>query len=87
MRIIKQGKDPQIVEYENGCSKCETVFVYVQKETQADRDGRYVICPCCGTFIAHSTSIVYKEQKELPEMAEVVETVVPKAVKSKQKQA
>lgn len=52
MKIIKKGKLPEKEETEKTCMKCKTKFTYVPKDVESDRDGRYVVCPLCKTFIA-----------------------------------
>lgn len=54
MKIVKRGVDPKDKEIHQKCSKCKTEFTYTQSDVQYDfRDGDYVICPVCGSFIAH----------------------------------
>jgi hypothetical protein len=53
MKIIKMGKDPQTNEIQETCHWCKTVFSYEKSDVKPDnRDGDYVVCPCCGRFIA-----------------------------------
>ena len=51
MKIIKKGEIPK-KEYKETCNKCKTKFTYVNEDTQNDRDGKYVVCPTCESFIA-----------------------------------
>ena len=51
MKIIKRGEAP-IKEVEETCDKCKTVFVYDMEDVNQDqRDGNYVMCPVCKSFI------------------------------------
>ena len=51
MRIIKQGELPK-EEKEVTCSKCKTTFAYTKNDVKPDfRDGDYVICPICQSWI------------------------------------
>jgi len=53
MKIIKKGKLPSTKEVKKTCNKCSTKFTYTQKDINYDmRDGNYVICPLCKTFIS-----------------------------------
>jgi len=53
MKIIKKGKlvDKTI---KKTCFKCKTKFAYTESDTKTDRDGKYVNCPVCETFISVS---------------------------------
>lgn len=52
MKIIKRGVSPKIAEIEKECKKCKTMFAYIESDIHPDaRDGNYVICPVCETFI------------------------------------
>lgn len=35
----------------NKCSKCGCGFAFTEDDIEEDRDGRYVTCPNCGSFI------------------------------------
>lgn len=51
MKIIKVGKiKPK--ETKKTCIDCDTIFSYTIEDVKPDpRDGNYVICPVCNTFI------------------------------------
>lgn len=54
MRIIKDGTDPDTIEYKCTCKKCKTVFAFRKSETRLvddDRNGaaHVVKCPKCST--------------------------------------
>jgi hypothetical protein len=52
MKILKEGQLPD-VEIEKTCNGCKCVFTYNGSDIQIDnRDGNYVICPTCGSFIS-----------------------------------
>lgn len=51
MRVIKDGQVP-VIETKKTCKTCKTRFAYTPSDTKEDRDGRYVVCPTCKTFIA-----------------------------------
>lgn len=52
MRIIKEGKKPN-QEKKKVCSKCKTEFAYTSSDVKLDqRDGDYVNCPVCNSFIS-----------------------------------
>lgn len=52
MKIIEKGIPEDKVEKEVHCHRCNTLFSYNNKDIQPDsRDGSYVICPGCKTFI------------------------------------
>lgn len=54
MRIIKEGKNP-LIEYKMECPKCGCEAMYTSEDINYDqRDGNYVVCPCCGAFINHN---------------------------------
>ncbi|MCE7039218.1 hypothetical protein [Dyadobacter sp. CY312] len=50
MRVIEEGKIPE-KETKKRCSQCKTRFAYTPADVQSDRDGKYVVCPGCKTFI------------------------------------
>lgn len=53
MKIIKQGKIEAEKEITVTCKKCETKFSYTREDVKPDqRDGDYVECPICKSFIA-----------------------------------
>ena len=60
-RIIKRGKTPKpAAHYE--CSECGTIAEYTPADIQPDlRDGAYVECPVCHTFIAKA--VLFKDVK------------------------
>mgnify|MGYP000600165944 FL=1 len=52
MKIIKRGVLPQEKEYEVTCTRCTTIFSFLQKEAEVmhqDRAGAYlkILCPVC----------------------------------------
>ena len=51
MKIIKEGKKKEEKEVNTTCYKCEAVLSYSASDIQSDRDGRFVVCPCCNAFI------------------------------------
>lgn len=51
MKILKVGNTSNINQVECTCGKCETVFIYNASDVNVDREGRYVKCPICKTFI------------------------------------
>lgn len=52
MKIIKKGNPNEKVEIEKTCLKCKTKFSYNSHDVKPDqRDGDYVICPVCKSFI------------------------------------
>lgn len=52
IKIIKLGNMPSEIPIEKTCLKCKTLFSFQKEDIQNDRDGIYVICPCCGSFIS-----------------------------------
>ena len=52
IKVIKLGNLPIEVQVTKSCSKCGTVFSYQKEDIQVDREGSYVICPHCGSFIS-----------------------------------
>ncbi|MCK9446120.1 hypothetical protein M0Q50_04420 [bacterium] len=52
IKIIKKGNiEPKSIKEK--CSKCKTVFEYTNADVKPDfRDGDYVECPVCGSFIS-----------------------------------
>lgn len=51
MKVIKAGT-VDYREYEFTCIHCECEFVVDKRDKKIDqRDGDYVICPCCGSWI------------------------------------
>lgn len=53
MRIIKEGVNPDTVEVIKTCGKCTAEFGVVKADIQSDyKDGSYVVCPTCKSFIA-----------------------------------
>lgn len=55
MKLIKEGKiKPIAEEIRKTCFTCKAIFSYNQSDTQIDRDGKYVKCPSCNSFIAVS---------------------------------
>lgn len=58
MKIIKKGTPESEKPIKDNCSKCKTVFKYLQSDIQPDnRDGDYAVCPVCGAFIAAKVAI------------------------------
>lgn len=53
MRIIKEGKKKE-KEIKRTCHACLTRFAYERSDIEHDRDGGYVRCPKCKSFIATS---------------------------------
>ena len=51
MRVIKEGTLP-VKENKCTCYKCKTKFAYIASDVKPDRDGSYIVCPVCGSFIA-----------------------------------
>jgi len=52
MKVIKIGIPPQQQDIEKTCYKCNTVFSYNNADIKSDsRDGDYVECPICKSFI------------------------------------
>lgn len=51
MRIIEEGNIP-VKEKKETCNKCKTKFAYTQSDTKTDRDGKYVECPKCSSYIS-----------------------------------
>ena len=74
MEIIKQGKVPTI-KFKMECSNCGCEAIYTPEEIKHDKDGDYVICPCCKKYISHDLSIADKDiNKEIMDkMAELRE--------------
>lgn len=57
MRIIKPGKI-KISEREFTCRECHCEFIADIKDMQCNqREGNYVICPTCQSFITWSNGI------------------------------
>lgn len=57
MRIIKPGKI-KIPEREFTCRKCHCEFIADIYDTEgSQKDGSYVICPTCRSFITWSNGI------------------------------
>jgi DNA-directed RNA polymerase subunit RPC12/RpoP len=50
IEIIQQGKIPN-VKKKKTCGKCNTVFSFDRSDIEQDRDGRFVRCPVCNSFI------------------------------------
>lgn len=68
IKILKQGRLPEEIEYKFTCQRCSTVFVATQLDGERvsdQRDGAYinVPCPTCGTSCYSSTE--YKEAQGL----------------------
>ena len=55
-RIIKPGRLPSAQVATATCGRCHGVAEYERKDVTRDqRDGDYVVCPSCGSFIAAAT--------------------------------
>lgn len=53
MRIITEGTVPgKENEVKKTCYNCQIRFAYTKSDVKSDRDGRYVKCPGCESFIA-----------------------------------
>ena len=51
MKIIRKGKQKKD-EFTFVCSECDCKFIAEDSDRQIDiRDGDYVICPCCHSWI------------------------------------
>lgn len=51
MEIIKKGNKPLEESKTCTCHKCGTELKYTKTDVQHDRDGSYIVCPVCTTFI------------------------------------
>lgn len=51
MKVKTTGKIPT-EEKNKKCYNCKSVLTYSPKDIEQDRDGRYIVCPTCGKFIA-----------------------------------
>lgn len=50
--IIKNGHLPKDEPVQVECDRCNAIFTYTKEDINSDpREGNYVICPCCKTFI------------------------------------
>lgn len=50
MKVIKHP--PKQKDQKATCHKCKAELEYTFTDIQSDRDGRYIVCPCCQSFIA-----------------------------------
>jgi len=64
MKIIKKGKLKPVKKTKH-CHKCKTLFSFTNADIESDRDGSYVKCPVCKTFIA-----VTPKPPNLPQLPE-----------------
>lgn len=51
MEIIKKGSVTK--QYKMTCAYCGCEALYDSADIHYDRDGAYIICPCCKHFITH----------------------------------
>lgn len=51
MKIIKEGNADESLEQIVSCHKCHTEFSFTNEDIKIDRDGCYVECPKCKSFI------------------------------------
>ncbi len=51
MKIIKRGKE-KVIEKKKSCYKCKSVLSFTSSDVELDRDGKYIVCPVCKSFIA-----------------------------------
>lgn len=49
MKIIKNNYKETTFKVK--CPRCKSKLKVSESDIQMDRDGRYIICPCCGKFI------------------------------------
>ncbi len=55
VKIIKRGAKPSEKVARVTCGQCGSVLEFEKKDVQSDqREGDYVKCPVCTTFIANS---------------------------------
>jgi RNase P subunit RPR2 len=52
MKIIKRGSVKAEETKKIMCGKCTSVLEYELKDIQMDREGKYIVCPVCGQFLA-----------------------------------
>lgn len=58
-KIIKRGQDPRTKPVRHTCGKCKSVIEFTRSDIHGDqRDGNYVKCPVCNSFI--NSSVVFK---------------------------
>lgn len=50
MKILKR-KELKTKKIKHKCQKCGSVLVYDETDVMTDRDGRFVICPVCRSYI------------------------------------
>lgn len=51
MKIIKEGDKNKAVRVYTLTCHCGCVAEFTAEEIQNDRDGQYIICPTCGSYI------------------------------------
>lgn len=51
IQIFSYGKNPEIQRILFNCDRCGCEFGAELEDRQSDKDGKYVICPCCKKFI------------------------------------
>jgi DNA-directed RNA polymerase subunit RPC12/RpoP len=62
-KVIERGISPDTYRWRYRCSKCESLIEFDRNDVQSDqREGSYVKCPVCKSFIDWR---VVKEKGEL----------------------
>ena len=51
IQIFSYGKNPEMPRFLFNCKHCGCEFGAQLEDRQSDRDGKYVVCPCCKKFI------------------------------------
>lgn len=51
IQILSYGKNPEMPRILFVCKRCGCEFSAQLEDRQSDKDGKYVICPCCKKFI------------------------------------
>lgn len=59
MKIIKKGnKNKEVPCCILTCPECGCIAEFVNADIKGDRDGHYVVCPQCGSFVSIESEYV-----------------------------
>jgi DNA-directed RNA polymerase subunit RPC12/RpoP len=61
IQIFSYGRNLEMPRFLFTCHTCGCEFAAQLEDRQIDRDGRYVVCPCCKKFVDWETGEIIHE--------------------------
>lgn len=65
MKIIKEGNKNKAVSIYTLRCNCGCVAEFTAEDIQNDRDGQYIICPTCGSYIDMNSQLISRKKLEI----------------------